>query len=151
MKKVFSEVNTLALSSVLMIAGIILIIISFFIKDSTKKLEKDVEELSISIFQETNGLKRRIKVVEEELMLEPEFQVKSPNNSKQKVQQILDSMQQTTAQPKQSNINQKPIHEIIINQVLELNRQGLSIHEIGIRSNLSEEQVKHVLATRGGR
>ncbi|RKJ29941.1 hypothetical protein D7X33_42060, partial [Butyricicoccus sp. 1XD8-22] len=65
-------------SIILMIIGIVCVVISFFLKDSSKKIEKDLEELSISIYQETNSLKRRLKVVEEELLLEPNFQVKSP-------------------------------------------------------------------------
>jgi len=82
-----------------MIIGILLIITSFFFKNSAKKVEQDVEELSISIFQETNNLKRRLKIVEEELLLEPEFQVKSPpaqNNAipNPKVQQVMQAVQQ---------------------------------------------------------
>ncbi|MFJ3388418.1 hypothetical protein [Lysinibacillus sp. NPDC086135] len=138
----------LDLSIILMIVGILLIITSFFFKNSAKKVEQDVEELSISIFQETNNLKRRLKIVEEELLLEPEFQVKSPsvqNNAipNPKVQQVMQAVQQ--AAPKT-----KPIHQIIVSQVLELNKQGLSIADISIRSNLTEEQVRQVIAN-GGR
>lgn len=135
----------------LMIVGIALIIFSFFLKDSSRKLEQDIEELSISIFQETNALKRRVKMMEEELMLEPEFQIKSPNASK-KAQTIKTIPQEFNRQEKSASVQstQKPIHEIIISQVLELNKQGLSIADISLRSNLSEEQVRHVLATRGG-
>lgn len=140
-----------------MIVGIVLIFISFFFKNSAKKVEQDVEELSISIFQETNNLKRRLKVVEEELLLEPDFQVKSStakNSAVQnpKVQQVMQAVQQA-AQVKKSNVmpnHSKPIHDIIISQVLELNKQGLSIADISIRSNLTEEQVQQVIAN-GGR
>lgn len=138
------------LSIILMIAGILLIILSFFLKDTSKKIEKDIEELSISIFQETNTLKRRMKIVEEELMLEPEFQVKSPKASQKKAQQLLQQIQ-VQANSQTAATTQKPIHEIIVSQVLELNRQGLSIQDISIRSNLTEAQVQQVLATRGGR
>jgi len=140
-----------------MIIGIVLILISFFFKNSAKKVEQDVEELSISIFQETNNLKRRLKVVEEELLLEPEFQVKSSTAKNQavqnpKVHQVMQAVQQA-AQVKKSNVmsnHSKPIHDIIISQVLELNKQGLSIADISIRSNLTEEQVQQVIAN-GGR
>lgn len=145
------------LSIILMIIGIVLILISFFFKNSAKKVEQDVEELSISIFQETNNLKRRLKVVEEELLLEPEFQVKSstaknPAVQNPKVHQVMQAVQQA-AQVKKSNVmsnHSKPIHDIIISQVLELNKQGLSIADISIRSNLTEEQVQQVIAN-GGR
>ncbi|MFY0519611.1 hypothetical protein [Lysinibacillus sphaericus] len=148
----------LDLSIILMIAGIVLIVVSFFFKNTAKKVEQDVEELSISIFQETNNLKRRMKIVEEELLLEPEFQVKSPVAQNQtiqnpKMQQVMQAVQQAAQQATKSAQlpqNTKPIHQIIISQVLELNKQGLSIADISIRSNLTEEQVRQVIAN-GGR
>ncbi|MFE3575415.1 hypothetical protein [Lysinibacillus sp. NPDC059133] len=145
------------LSIILMIVGILLIIASFFFKNNAKKVEQDVEELSISIFQETNNLKRRLKIVEEELLLEPEFQVKSPSaqNNKipnPKIQQVMQTVQQAaqTSKTGQPATQTKPIHQIIISQVLELNKQGLSVADISIRSNLTEEQVRQVIAN-GGR
>jgi len=145
------------LSIILMSVGIVLIIVSFFFKNSAKKVEQDVEELSISIFQETNNLKRRLKIVEEELLLEPEFQVKTPsaiNNSvsNQKVQQVMQAVQQAAQVSKNGQVaaKTKPIHQIIVSQVLELNKQGMSIADISIRSNLTEEQVRQVIAN-GGR
>ncbi|MGE7090768.1 hypothetical protein ACQKII_04780 [Lysinibacillus sp. NPDC048646] len=147
----------LDLSIILMIAGIVLIVVSFFFKNTAKKVEQDVEELSISIFQETNNLKRRLKIVEEELLLEPEFQVKSPVTQNQsiqnpKMQQVMHAVQQAAQATKSAQTPQqtKPIHQIIISQVLELNKQGLSITDISIRSNLTEEQVRQVIAN-GGR
>ncbi|UXJ67463.1 hypothetical protein N5069_14935 [Lysinibacillus fusiformis] len=147
----------LDLSIILMSFGILLIIVSFFFKNSSKKVEKDVEELSISIFQETNNLKRRLKIVEEELLLEPEFQVKtkstpSPSIQNPKVQQVMQAVQQAAQASKVApNPSQtKPIHQIIVSQVLELNKQGLSVGDISIRSNLTEEQVRQVIAN-GGR
>ncbi|MEB2302553.1 hypothetical protein LAV72_23410 [Lysinibacillus xylanilyticus] len=145
------------LSIILMIVGILLIIASFFFKNNAKKVEQDVEELSISIFQETNNLKRRLKIVEEELLLEPEFQVKSPsaqNNTvpNPNIQQVMQTVQQAaqTSKTGQAALKTKPIHQIIISQVLELNKQGLSVADISIRSNLTEEQVRQVIAN-GGR
>ncbi|KOS61873.1 hypothetical protein FJQ98_18790 [Lysinibacillus agricola] len=144
------------LSIILMIIGILLIIVSFFVKNSSKKVEQDLEELSISIFQETNNLKRRLKIVEEELLLEPEFQVKSPsaqNNAvpDPKVQQVMHAVQQAaqTSKAGQTALKAKPIHQIIISQVLELNKQGLSVADISLRSNLTEEQVRQVIANGG--
>ncbi len=50
-------------SLIVMVIGLVFIILSFFFKDSSKKNEKDLEELSISIYQETNSIKRRLKLV----------------------------------------------------------------------------------------
>ncbi len=151
----YIEVKLLDLSILLMSIGIFLIIVSGFFKNSSKKIEKDVEELSISIFQETNNLKRRLKMVEEELLLEPEFQVKSKsvtNVQNPKVQQVMQAVQQAaqTSKIAQTTTQTKPIHQIIVSQVLELNKQGLSVADISIRSNLTEEQVRQVIAN-GGR
>ncbi|WP_332646746.1 hypothetical protein [Lysinibacillus sp. 54212] len=153
------------LSLIVMIVGIVLIAISFFIKDSSKKVEKDLEELSISIYQETNGLKRRLKILEEELFVEPSFQVKSPGGSVKK--NAMDSFQQVAAQVKaaQESLNQgnvspppmsqpelslKPVHGILVSQVIELNKQGMSLDEICKLSTLSPEQVRSILASNGG-
>lgn len=113
-------------STIIIIIGIILIMISFFIKDSTKKLEKEVEELSIQLFQETNALKRRIKIIEEELLLNPSIQVKP-----KKTQNDLKTS--------------KPIPQILIQQVIELNKQGYPVDEISKLSTLSKEQILLIL------
>lgn len=119
------------LSIILMIVGIFFIILSLFLRDSHKKVEKEVEDLSLTIFQETNQLKRRLKIIEEELMLEPNFQVAKKNP--------------LPTQPRAS----QPVNGILVSQVLELNKQGLAIEEISRLSTLSEEQVRQILATGG--
>lgn len=164
------------ISIILMVVGIFFIIISFFLKDKTKQLEKDLEELSINIYQETNGLKRRLKVVEEELLVDHNFQVKSPPNvGQQQTPRVkrdpMETFQQVAAQVKLSQANQnfsqvqqptytpplspsrkveKPIHSILVNQVIELNKQGLAIEEICRLSTLSPEQVQSILSGNGG-
>ncbi|MEK4486472.1 hypothetical protein MHH81_12900 [Psychrobacillus sp. FSL H8-0484] len=110
-------------SIIIMIIGILLIVISFFVKDSSKKVETEVEELSFTLYQETSAIKRRLKVVEEELMIE--------------------STKLTI--PKKAPIKKPIIHEIIKNQVLELHKQGYSLKDISIRSSLTVEEVKSVV------
>lgn len=137
-------------SIILIMIGIVCIIISFFIKDSTKKIEKDIEDLSISIYQETNSIKRRLKVVEEELMLEPNFQVKSPANSntinKAKKNEFIN-----TLNPKQQELKKtKPIPEILVRQVIELDKQGYSVSEISKLSTLAEVRIQEILQNSGG-
>ena len=55
---------------ILLSTSILLFIISFFQKDKTKQLEKELEELSFSVLQENYQLKKRMKVLEEELLME---------------------------------------------------------------------------------
>lgn len=113
-------------STILIIIGIISIIASFFLKDTSKRLEKEVEELSIQLYQETNTLKRRVKILEEELMLGSSFQMKEKN---------------TQTDMKQG----KPVPQILVQQVIELNKQGYAIDEIRKLSTLSKDQILHIL------
>ncbi|SOC36232.1 hypothetical protein [Ureibacillus acetophenoni] len=136
-------------SIILIIIGILCMIISFFIKDTSKKIEKDVEELSISIYQETNALKRRLKVVEEELLLDPSFQVKSPSNSKQMLDRKTNDL--LISSVKNNSVKKtKPVNEILVRQVIELNKQGYAISEISKLSTLSEVQILEILNSHGG-
>jgi hypothetical protein len=105
-----------------MVIGIILIIVSFFVKDSVKKMETEMEDLSFTLYQETSALKRRLKIVEEELLIET---TKITPPAKQKTKPV--------------------IHEIIKSQVLELHKQGYSLLEISKRSSLTIDEVKSVI------
>lgn len=116
------EVNAMDFSVIIMIIGILLIVLSFLLKDSSKKVEAEVEELSFSLYQETSALKRRLKVIEEELLIES-TKITSPKKN-----------------------TKKPfVHEIIKNQVLELYKQGYSLKEISSRSSLTVEEVQLVI------
>ena len=54
---------------ILIIIGLIAVSASFFIGNSTEKYSDELEKVSISLHQETSGLKKRLKAVEEELMI----------------------------------------------------------------------------------
>lgn len=97
---------------------------SFFF-DRSPKNEEDIENISISLHQEMHQLKKRLKTVEEELLIG----VPTVGHTKK-----------TKA---------KPIHEIIVNQILSLHAQGYSISEIAKRSSLPETDVVDVLKSRG--
>ena len=135
------------IATILMAVGIFLIILSFFFKDRSKKIESELEDLSINIYQETNGIKRRLKMVEEELLLEPNFQVKAPNATNAKTEQALQAFNQAAQQMKvsQATTQMKPINSILVSQVKALNEQGLSIEEISKRSTLSHAQIEQIL------
>lgn len=152
----------MGLSSILMIVGIITIIFSLFFKDKATQVEKDVEDLSINIYQETDALKRRIKTLEEELLVEPNFQVRPPLVAKQDIKQqdAFASFQQVAAKVKAAQgygaqskaapqTTGKPINGILVSQVIALNSQGLSIDEISKRSTLSHAQIQSILANGG--
>ncbi|MED3660729.1 hypothetical protein NST62_05420 [Ureibacillus sp. FSL K6-8385] len=124
----------MALSTILIVIGILCVIASFFLKDTSKKLEQDVEDLSIQFYQEMNGIKRRLKAVEEELLLDSSFKVKPAKNS-------ADFRKTSQA---------KPVNQILVQQVIELNKQGCTVEEICKMSTLTKEQVLHILQ-QGGR
>ncbi|RNC99229.1 hypothetical protein [Lysinibacillus halotolerans] len=125
------------LSMILMIIGIVCIVVSFFLKDTSKRIEKDLEDLSISIYQETNSLKKRLKIVEEELLLEPNFSIKSASTPK---------IKETSVQKKQpTTVQQKQVNEILVSQVIQLNKQGYPIEEISKMSTLSTQQILSIL------
>ena len=140
---------------IVMTIGIILIIISFFLKDPSKQIEKDLEDLSIGIYQETNGIKRRLKIVEEELLLEPNFKVHPQKSAVKKTasdmfQQGAPQVGASPSKPLQQNGgNVKPIHSILVSQVIELDKQGLSIEEISRLSTLTPEQIRSILSNGG--
>lgn len=123
------------LSLILIIVGMLIIIASFFVGKHSKQLENDVEELSLNFYQETHQLKRRLKAVEEELLIEP--------------QPFIKTAKANTKQNAKVSIN--GIHQILVSQVLTLHKQGFNNDEICKRSSLSLEQVQAIISTGGNR
>lgn len=107
--------------------SILLFIISFFQKDRYKTLENDVEELSMNFLQENYTLKKRLKVLEEELLMDegPVFQSAPTQN-----------------RPK------KQVHEIVKNQVLALHSQGMNLEQIAKQSALPVSDVQDIIRNR---
>lgn len=112
---------------ILMSTGIIIIVISFFVKGSSKKIEKELEDLSMSFYQENNQLKRRLKALEEELLMPSKAPAAFPKQKK--------------AQP----VAVSSINQILVSQVLALHDQGYNMSEISQRSSLSYDQIATIL------
>src|SRR5690625_3499432 len=128
-RTMINEVNEMDIPLLLVAFGIVLVIISFFVSHSNRADSDELEKISISLHQETNGLKKRIKALEEELMMSMEPLEKSQYNQR----------------------TEQPVHEIIVNQILSMNSQGLSNEDIAKRSSLTSEEVIRVLQSRGVR
>jgi hypothetical protein len=111
---------------ILIIVGIIVLIGSFFIRNDSRQYENELEKVSISLHQEVSGLKKRLRTIEDELMIS--------------VQPIPG---------KKEHFQKKPIHDIIVNQILALHAQGYSINDIAIRASLSKNDVLSVLRSKG--
>lgn len=121
------EVNAMDIPLILLIIGVLAVIASFFVGNKTRAMDDELENVSISLHQETSNLKKRVRLLEEELM------VASP------------ATEPVAAAPK------KTIHAIIVNQITSLHKQGYTIPEIAKRASLSEQDVTDVLHSKGVR
>ncbi len=65
------EVNKMIIAGVtIAVIAIALFILSFFMNDRFEKIESEIEQLSMSTMQDTYQLKKKVKVLEEELLTE---------------------------------------------------------------------------------
>lgn len=107
--------------------AIFLLIISFFSKDKVAKLEEDLEQMTITYMQDIYQLKKKVKILEEEFVIQddpvPPVKTKSLVTSNEV----------------------EPIHEILKSQVLSLYSQGLSLDQIARQSSLTKEQTISVI------
>ena len=55
---------------ILIVIGLIILIVSFFKEDSIKQLEDQIEGTSVTVMQELYKVKKKIRVLEEEMMIE---------------------------------------------------------------------------------
>ncbi|MBS4194688.1 hypothetical protein [Lederbergia citri] len=110
---------------ILLSLAVLLFVISFFQSDKVKVLEKEVEQLSMNMLQDHYLMKKRLKVLEEELLIGQSFINDSPKHEK-------------TREP----------NEILKNHVLALYNQGLDIQQISKQSSLSVETVKDIIKRR---
>jgi hypothetical protein len=101
--------------------SIFLFIVSFFLKDRYKYLEKEIEDVSMNYLQENYQLKKRMKVLEEELML----------NGRQPFHQVKQTAK---------------IHEVVKNQVIALYNQGITVEQIAKQSALSKSDVLQIIS-----
>ncbi|MBC5637216.1 MULTISPECIES: hypothetical protein [Ornithinibacillus] len=54
----------------IVVVAVVLFVLSFFLNDRFEKIESELEQLSISTMQDTYQLKKKVKVLEEELLTE---------------------------------------------------------------------------------
>ncbi len=104
----------------------LLFVISLFYKGRDVKVEKEIEQLSLDYIQEMYQIKKRLRVLEEEIMHEDTVTESSFLNTS------------------------LPIHEVIQNQVVHLSKQGLSIDQIAKQSALPINEVIQILENQGG-
>lgn len=112
----------------LLAAALILLIVSLFLRDPNQELREEVDQLSMQHAQDMYLIKKKLKVLEEELLVEDRtFQ---PAQSIKAVPPMMEK---------------KEVHEIIKNQVIMLAKQGLSVDQIARQSSLSTEEVQAII------
>ncbi len=101
----------------------LLFALSFFLKDPYKELREEIDQLTIQQIQDLYQIKKKLKVLEEELLVGD------------------------TNQDRQSSFNtgKKQIHEIIKNQVWSLAQQGMDLNQIAKQSSLSTQEVQEII------
>lgn len=109
--------------------SLILLIISIFMKDPYKLIREEIDQLSIQQIQELFMIKKKLKVLEEELLVTDES-----------FQPALSVRQQPY------DYEKKEVHEIIKNQVWSLSQQGLNVDQIARQSSLTQNEVEAILA-----
>nr|WP_309543415.1 hypothetical protein [Cytobacillus firmus] len=111
----------------LLILSIGLLILSVFLKDPYKELREEMDQMSMQQIQEMYQIKKKLKVLEEELLVGEE-----------------PFIQQVPAESSAHSLVKREVHEIIKNQVMLLTRQGLSVEQIARQSSLSPDEVKTI-------
>ena len=108
--------------------SIILFIISFFQRDSYKSLKDEFDQFTMQQVQENYLLKKKLRVLEEELLVNDIEAPSVPLKFKE-----------------EGSRNQREIHNIIKNQVLALAQQGKPMEQIAQQSSLSINEVYAIL------
>jgi len=98
--------------------SVFLFIISFFMNDPIKAVKEELDQLSIQMLQDTYQLKKKVRILEEELLV-PETNIPEPVGRR--------------------------TNDIIKNQVNLLYLQGLSIEQIAKQSALTEDEVYEII------
>ncbi|WP_413774794.1 hypothetical protein [Cytobacillus firmus] len=111
----------------LLILSIGLFILSVFLKDPYKELREEMDQMSMQQIQEMYQIKKKLKVLEEELLVAEE-----------------PFIQHVPADSSAHSLVKREVHEIIKNQVMLLTRQGLSVEQIARQSSLSPDEVKTI-------
>lgn len=103
----------------LIAVAIALFVYSFFMNDKFEQLESQLEQFSISTMQDTYQMKKKIKILEEELLTE-----------------------NITLEHVSPDIENKPL---LIQKVYHLHQQGYSFEDISKQTELSNNDVQAIL------
>ncbi|ERN54808.1 hypothetical protein M3689_04525 [Alkalihalophilus marmarensis] len=77
---------------ILLVIAILLFVLSFFRKDKATEVERQMENFSITLMQEIYQLKKKIRILEEELLVNGQDVPKARSTSAQKLQAEVESL-----------------------------------------------------------
>jgi hypothetical protein len=100
--------------------GIVLFILSFFMNDRMKELESQVEQINMTMMQHNYQMKKKMKVLEEELLAE--------DLTEEIMKQPLRKKEPSSSLP-------------LVKTVLSMYNKGYKTHYIAKQTNLSEHDV----------
>lgn len=106
----------------IIIIAVVLFIISFFMDDKVKALEEQLEQFSIATMQDTYQMKKKIKILEEELLTE--------------------NVTEKATGPVPDTVKNKPL---LIQKVYHLHQQGYSADDISKQTNLNQHDIQTIL------
>jgi|SRR5690625_235162 len=113
----------------IILIGIGLFIGSFFFSDKLQQLEDQLEQFSLSTMQDTYQIKKKLNVLEEELLTnEP---IPQPISTKQEV-----------PPRRNEDLTNKPL---LVQKIHHLHEQGFSIDDIARQTNLTPYDVQTIL------
>jgi len=107
----------------------VMFIISFFVDDRVSQLEEQFEQFSISTMQDTYQMKKKIKILEEELLTS----TVSSHSSTEDLSNVPDSLKH------------KPL---LVQKVYHLHQQGYSHDDISNQTQLSVQDIQTILKTK---
>lgn len=107
----------------------VMFIISFFVDDRVSQLEEQFEQFSISTMQDTYQMKKKIKILEEELLTSNV----SSHSSTEDLRNVPDSLKH------------KPL---LVQKVYHLHQQGYSHDDISNQTQLSVQDIQTILKTK---
>src|SRR5699024_2167173 len=109
------------------VIAIILFIISFFMNDKYNEIESELDQLSIQSMQDTYQLRKKLEVLEEELLT---GQVVTPSHKEEVVE---------VATEIPSSLKNKPL---LLQKVYHLHQQGYSVEDIAQQTDLTTHDIQ---------
>src|SRR5699024_6655313 len=105
-----------------------LLIASFFFNDKMQNIEDQLEQFSIATMQDTYQLRKKVKVLEEELLTNEPIERPITNNN--------------TSNSLSDEFKNKPL---LVQKIHHLHEQGFSLDDISEETNLNNHDVQTIL------